>query len=386
MENDFEIEIQDQDAQETAAMQLPMNFLTFGEIENDDVKVYIKQDVYKALEKLAASDTTKELGSIVLGDYTQEMGKTHVVISEYIEAKYTDASASTLTFTHETWDYIHEQHEKKYPGRKIIGWQHTHPNYGIFLSNYDMFIQENFFNLPFQIAYVIDPIQNLRGFFQWKNGKIEKLKGYYIYDDLSKPIKIEQIKVKKESAPARTAGWVKALIALLCAATVGLSCYAYSLHEKYEEKAQKQSQIQAELETKQEELDGQKTELGQQSATISSQSQMIDTLQQVLVGGVLDGDNRAMAENLLNMLVNNELTLPNQEEVIGALQTILDQKPGQDTVTFRTYTVCKGDTLSTICQAQGLNYAKQLKLIMGINGIENPDQIYIGQQLLLPVE
>ena len=105
---------------------------------------------------------------MLLGNYSRELGKTNVIISDYIEAKYTDASASTLTFTHDTWEYIHAEHERLYADKKIIGWQHTHPNYGIFLSNYDMFIQENFFNLPFQVAYVIDPIQNLRGFFQWK--------------------------------------------------------------------------------------------------------------------------------------------------------------------------------------------------------------------------
>ena len=80
----------------------------------------------------------------------------------------------------------------------MLGWQHTHPNYGIFLSNYDMFIQENFFNMPFQVAYVVDPIQNIRGLFQWKNGKVEELKGFYIYDDVGKPIKIEQTKPKTE--------------------------------------------------------------------------------------------------------------------------------------------------------------------------------------------
>ena len=178
MEKEFDIEITtEENNAEVGSVQLPLNFLSFGEIEPDDVKVYIKQDVYKALEKYASSDTSKELGTILIGDYCEQMGKTHVVISDYIEAKYTDASASTLTFTHETWDYVHKQHDLLYPNKKIIGWQHTHPNYGIFLSNYDLFIQDNFFNMPFQVAYVIDPIQNIRGFFQWKNGKTEKLKG-----------------------------------------------------------------------------------------------------------------------------------------------------------------------------------------------------------------
>lgn len=61
MNKDFDIEIQDETVEETNRVQLPMNFLTFGEIENDDVKVYIKQDVYKALEKLACG-IVKQIG------------------------------------------------------------------------------------------------------------------------------------------------------------------------------------------------------------------------------------------------------------------------------------------------------------------------------------
>ena len=154
MDADFEIELQNAETEDKENVQLPINFITVGEIENDDVKVYIRQDVYKNLEKLSSSDTKHELGSILLGNYCEELGKTHVVITDCIEAKYTDASASTLTFTHETWDYVYKEQTARFPDKKIVGWQHTHPNYGIFLSNYDLFIQENFFNLPFQLAYV----------------------------------------------------------------------------------------------------------------------------------------------------------------------------------------------------------------------------------------
>ncbi len=188
----FEIELLGCSSERKTKAQLPINVLSVGEIENDDVRVYIKQDVYKALERYASADIKRERGTILLGDYREDDGKIHVVIPAYIEAKYAVASASTLTFTHKTWDYVNKQHDLKYPNTRIVGWQHTHPNYGIFLSSYDTFIHENFFNVPFQVAYVIDPIQKARGFFQWKNGSIEKLKGFYIYDDIGKQIIIEQ--------------------------------------------------------------------------------------------------------------------------------------------------------------------------------------------------
>ena len=393
LERDFEIDIQDENVEDAPSVQLPMNFLTFGEIENDDVKVYIKQDVYKALEKLAASDTSKELGSIILGEYCQEHGKTHVIISQYVEAKYTDASASTLTFTHETWDYVHSEHEKRYPDKKIIGWQHTHPNYGIFLSNYDMFIQENFFNLPFQVAYVIDPIQNLRGFFQWKNGRIEKLKGYYIYDDVGKPIKIEQTKVKKEEpAPAKTSKVASVLIALLCAATLFLSFFAISLNNKYEKQLEKQEEILADISNQQEEIknqkdeiEGQKTEIGKQNEVIQNQADAIAKLQELLANGVLDSSGQTTAADLLAMLENHELTLQNQDELIAELKALLEKKPEEGIVTFKAYTVVAGDSLSKICAVNNLDYGANYKIILAINGIKDANQIYVGQTILLPV-
>ncbi len=177
---------------ESSVVALPMNFVFVGTVEHDSVQVYIKQDVYKRIEKFAKEEMSKEVGSILIGDYVDEKDRKTVIISNYIEAKYTDASASTLTFTHETWDYVYKEKDKKYPDKKIVGWQHTHPGYGIFLSNYDIFIQENFFNLPWQIAYVVDPIADTRGFFEWKNDKIAKMSGFYVYDEVGREIKISE--------------------------------------------------------------------------------------------------------------------------------------------------------------------------------------------------
>ena len=209
-----------------------------------------------------------------------------------------------------------------------------------------MFIQENFFNLPFQVAYVIDPIQNLRGFFQWKNGRIEKLKGYYIYDDVGKPIKIEQTKVKKdEVAQTKTSKAANVIIALLCVATIFLSFFAISLNNKYEEQLEKQEAILSDLTQQQAEVEEQKAEIDKQNEVIQNQDVLIDELKAML---------EANPEN-------------------------------DDAVTFKAYTVVAGDSLYAICEANGLDYASNYKIILAINGIENADEIYVGQTILLPI-
>ena len=386
MDNDFEIEILDEEVESAPQGQLPSNYLTFGEIRPDDVQVYIKQDVYKALEEFAVSDTRKELGSILLGAYIRKDGGLHVIISDYVEARYTDASASTLTFTHETWDYIHSQHETRYPDRKIIGWQHTHPNYGIFLSNYDMFIQENFFDLPFQIAYVIDPIQNLRGFFQWKNGKVEKLKGYHVYDDGTKPIKIEQIRVKKEaSAPAGTPVAVRILILLLCLVTAALSFFAVSLGRNYARLLEQQKELSAQLAAQQGIIQEQSRQLEDRRGELEAQQKQVSILQQLLVDSILDPTGTDAAGALLGALERGELTVPDQEQVMAKLRAAAGtSEPETADPAYIQYTVARGDTLAKICARHGIDYEANIDTILKINGLENADLIIAGQTILLP--
>lgn len=329
MREEPNIEIQAGHTEEVSVVQLPINYMGVGEIDNDDIKVYIRQDVYKALEKYSQADIEHERGTIILGEYCEEMGKMHVIISAFIEAKYTDASTSTLTFTHETWDYVHREKEAKHPDKKIIGWQHTHPSYGIFLSNYDLFIQENFFNLPFQVAYVIDPIQNLRGFFQWKSGRIERLKGYYIYDNIGNPIKISQVKTEKKitESTSRRLTSRGAVFAVAIALLMVIVCLfmLWNLNKQID----KYKEYQNELE-----------------ALVLHQNQIV-------------GELNAEIERLqLNGITTDEK--------------------------YILYTIKSGDTLEGICQSLNIDYWKNKNAIMALNRIENGDIIFAGQTLIFP--
>lgn len=375
MSTDFNISLESVSTKEQSEAQLPVNFLSFGQITAEDVKVYIKQDVYKALETYAASDTQKEVGSILVGDYIQEYGKLHIIISDYIEAKYTDASASTLTFTHETWDYVHQQHEKKFADKKIIGWQHTHPSYGIFLSNYDLFIQENFFDLPFQIAYVIDPIQNLRGFFQWKDGKIEKLNGFYVYDEIGKPIKISQVPPKKTESKTKTktGKLISVVTALLCIAVMILSICLINLNSKYQKQMAKYDEIILAL--------------GEQSMSLYNQTSIISDIQSQLDQGRIGKDGVISVTDLITMLEQHDDQLAEHTQLLEKLKELLLSSEEQDSqlVSFIAYTVQPGDSLEAICREHGIDYYANRKIILGVNGIKNPDIISVGQTILLPV-
>lgn len=161
---------------------LPQNIVPVGEQVFEDKNIYIQQDVYKKIHKFAENKTENEHGGILVGHVVNELGKENTIIEGFIEAKYNEATPTTLTFTHKTWEYFHSEIDKRFNGEKIVGWIHTHPNFGVFLSENDRFIQQNFFTDKNQVAYVVDPIQNDEGFFFWVDEKLERCPGFYIFD------------------------------------------------------------------------------------------------------------------------------------------------------------------------------------------------------------
>ena len=138
----------------------------------DSPGIRIDPIVREQIERFAATDTSTELAGVLLGELLTNGPHPEVLIHAAIEAKYTEAVHTSVKFTHATWDDINKVKDEQYPEMRMVGWFHTHPGFGIFLSRWDTFIQENFFNLPWQVAYVVDPIAKTNGFFRWENGNI----------------------------------------------------------------------------------------------------------------------------------------------------------------------------------------------------------------------
>lgn len=182
---------------------LPQNIIPVGERVFEDKNIYIHQKIYEQIHKFSANKTENEHGGILVGRVLNEMGKENTIIEGFIEAKYNTATPTTLTFTHETWEHFHAEMDRKYKGKKIVGWIHTHPNFGIFLSENDRFIQQNFFTDSNQVAYVVDPIQNDEGFFFWINDKLERCPGFYLFD--KNGVKIKQKIWNRDENPEETA-------------------------------------------------------------------------------------------------------------------------------------------------------------------------------------
>ena len=131
------------------------------------------QSVINAIKAHGRSSMDKEVCGILVGNLCRDK-EPYLLIDASIEGKFARHQAGSVTFTSETWTYIHSELSEKYPEKRIVGWYHTHPWFGIFLSSMDVFIHENFFGVKWQSAYVFDPLAETEGFFFWHGGNLEQ--------------------------------------------------------------------------------------------------------------------------------------------------------------------------------------------------------------------
>lgn len=143
-----------------------------------DFRIYIDESAFDRICNNAEKD--REVGGILVGDVLQDKNGPFIKVDHVIEALHAEEKGTELTITHETWNHIHEQMDKTYSGKRILGWYHTHPNFGIFLSEQDQFIQQSFFNLAFQVALVYDPLRKVHGVFSWRDSKPWRVRQYWI--------------------------------------------------------------------------------------------------------------------------------------------------------------------------------------------------------------
>jgi proteasome lid subunit RPN8/RPN11 len=121
--------------------------------------VFLSTPLLEKLRAYASSDKSYELGGVLIGKTGKSTRRTFVVIQDFIPATKGISRRASFEFTNEAQQEIHEIHQSKFKEQDILGWFHTHPGYGIFLSAADQFIDQHYFKESYHIAIVLDPVR-----------------------------------------------------------------------------------------------------------------------------------------------------------------------------------------------------------------------------------
>jgi proteasome lid subunit RPN8/RPN11 len=122
--------------------------------------------VYSAIMEQAQSALPNETGGFLLGQtgFDPDSGSWYNWIDEVVPINPTEANPVHFSFTWRDVDQVRAHRERE--EKALIGWYHTHPGLGIFLSDTDLHkTHEQLFNELFQVALVYDPISGRAGYF-----------------------------------------------------------------------------------------------------------------------------------------------------------------------------------------------------------------------------
>lgn len=139
------------------------------------VDILMDEPALRAMQAHALSSLDREVAGVMVGPRPEKQpdGRYLVRIIDSIAAKYTVMQGASVTYTADSWRYLNDTLGERYPEETgvMVGWYHTHPGFGIFLSGMDLFIHQNFFTQIWHIAYVLDPRARTSGFFCWNRNR-----------------------------------------------------------------------------------------------------------------------------------------------------------------------------------------------------------------------
>lgn len=169
----------------------------------DDLPIFLDRAAADAIERHALRDTSVELGGILLGKecVDDQTGSPFVWVTRSLEAKHYENTQASFTYTHDSWEEITRERDQLCPDLDIVGWYHTHPDFGVFLSSHDLFIQHNFFGQKLQVAYVVDPIRQTRGFFQWRRDAMAQVGGFFLIANRAERLALARLANDLENLP-----------------------------------------------------------------------------------------------------------------------------------------------------------------------------------------
>ena len=134
--------------------------------ENASIQIVTRMSVYDAICQQANSALPNETGGFLMGDVGRDIARRrwHLYVNEVEAVVPVEADPTHFTFTWRDVERVRTLREKT--KKALIGWYHTHPDLGVFLSRTDVDKTHNcLFNDPFQIALVVDPVRGTAAYF-----------------------------------------------------------------------------------------------------------------------------------------------------------------------------------------------------------------------------
>lgn len=392
-------------------ISLPKNIKQMGSID-DSFKIYIEDYVFTYLQQYAKCSNGEERIAVLVGDIYTIDSKKVLFINGAIRGEHTVLEDGMLKFTDQSFDYIDQQISTYFEGNKIVGWFYSQPGFSDYINDGYINYHKQTFKEEDQVFFLSDPLENIGGFYKFKNNDFKIVNGFIIYYEKNEQMseyminnKIGLNKTEEEKFKQKD----EKLISLSRQKSNLYKTKNTHTLKEYRKMSNVFSSLSAVLflvcfimgagliqsDDKINQLEKRLTKLDESYRYILSQMKD-DSVQSVFAP-----NNDQNIETTSEQTTYAKTTTQQIEQTEQTTYTQTTQQTQQTTVTqpttlattqtttqvdktnLKQYTVKEGDSLELISKNFYGNRGK-IEEIMLINNLDNPDKIYVGMTLLLP--
>lgn len=341
--------------------------------------IFMEDYVYTYIYQLAKADLSKESSAVLIGEIFGESKE--AIIRGIIPINMEQLSEDSEWIDGNIIDDVEEQRQIYFKNQSIIGWMHMQPGYGTMLTMKELREHKNVFEGSGSICLLVDAINKVETVFVYEDEELKEQSGYCMYYERNeamqqymldhpfnsgakeemKDVVVNQFreigKIRKaEYAQRRNLNFTVMIASIILIALTAVIV-------KMNDDRRVQGVVSANSDATVDQMTNEEFGLVTAPATLDKEFNP-DEIQEPMVDEQTEQPQEAIKEN--------ENALPNQDNL---------QENNQE---YEIYIVEVGDTLADISYKK-YGEAKRSVDIAKLNNIENTDQIYVGQELKMPI-
>ena len=363
---------------------------------SSDCKIYVEDYVYSYLSKDWKEEQTNGRIAILLGKCNWKEGVFYIFLKSTIIVENLEVTGEYISIKEDTWGKIYEEMKDYFPGQEVVGWYLSLPGGGLKITDLIKRVHLNHFGGNDKVLYLADPEEQDNAFFLYKNGRLEKQSGYYIFYEKNEQMQ-EYILEKNPKASVDFTGKAQ---------DRAVSDFRKIIARKNEEKESRSSGKfftfmttgAAALTILLGAMWLRKVTMGDETVQNEVKNETIIESVQENTEGVTGDIISDTAEDVVNDITESEVQDPAdlfadlQEDQDDLVESSLIQDTGAESsdaaaasalAGYTEYTIREGDTLSSI----SIRYYGDMSHVVEIckiNSLKEEDTIYPGQKILLP--
>lgn len=165
---------------EIQGIRLPKNIRQVGTPQGGR-RIYVEDYVMTYLNQLAKPGNTYARGAILLGEYKQTENQGVLFISGALEAQNVEFDLEEIEFTNEVWSEIYNDVKRYFPDLEVVGWFLSRMGFSTQINDKITKIHVDNFPGRDKALFMIDSLEEEDAWYLFENNGLKKQSGYYIY-------------------------------------------------------------------------------------------------------------------------------------------------------------------------------------------------------------